>query len=76
MEEDEDEVTTIKGVRMRGIDVGIVVLAVTATSLQALADGLDKFVYLLCAHANYKHDQAKFADAIRADLESLPTQET
>lgn len=75
-DEDEDGVETIKGVRVRGIDVGIVVLAVAATSAKALADGLDKLVYLLCSHANYKLDQARFADAIRAEIESLPTQET
>lgn len=74
--DDDAEFTPIPPVRARPIDF-VVALCILLNDLAEAADRFtDMLVGITARHANYTRDQVKFADAIRADLESLPTQET
>lgn len=74
--DDDAEFTPIPPVRARPIDFVVLSFILLEEVADVFQRVLDHAVGILAGHANYTRDQAKFADAIRADLESLPTQET
>jgi hypothetical protein len=74
MDEDE-EVTPFPSRRLRPIDLLIVTVAVIQEMVEDLGKGIDKIVELLACHANYDNDKTRFADNVRAELESIPTTE-
>lgn len=61
--------------RLRAIDLIILPACFIQLVAEAAAMTLEKLVILLAGHANYDTDQRRFAEAIRADLESIPTTE-
>lgn len=73
-EQDEDG-EPIPPRRLEKIDLIILPFAFLQQVAEAAAETLDKFVYLLCSHANYKIDKTQFADQVRAEIESIPTTE-
>ena len=73
--DEDDEVTPIPARRMRPIDLAVALVATIHQVLTAVADGIDKVVYLLASHANYKVQRYNFERDVRLELESLPTTE-
>ena len=73
--DDDDEIIEIPSVRARPVDY----FTAFFIFLNDIAEALDTFTNMLVTitarHANYKNDQAKFADATRLEIESIPTQE-
>lgn len=74
-EYDEDYDEVIPSNPLRWIDLIILPFAFFQRVAEAAADTLDKFVYLLCSHANYENDKSQFANRVRAEIESIPTTE-
>ena len=73
--DDEDEFTTIPSIKARPIDYITAVLIFFSCVAEEVTDFLNMLVSITARHANYKNDQSKFADAVRSDLESIPTTE-
>lgn len=73
--DDEDEITTIPAIKARPIDYITAVLIFVSCVAEEVADFFNMLVSITARHANYKNDQAKFADSVRADLENIPTTE-
>lgn len=73
---DDDEITEIPSIKARPIDYVVSFLIFLNNVAEACDDFTNMLITITARHANYKHDQAAFADAIRADLESIPTEET
>ena len=73
--DDENEVTVIKSIRARPVDYATAFFIF----LNDIAEALDTFTNMLVTitarHANYTNDQTKFADAMRRELDSIPTTE-
>lgn len=72
----DDDEFTIPSRRARPIDFLVVGLILLNQLTEVAGNVTEMLVGITAAHANYKLDQAEFADSIRTDLESLPTQET
>ena len=71
-EEGEEVFETIPGVRARAIDY-LTAFFIFLNDIAEAFEGLTNMLVSITArHANYKNNQDKFADAVRADLESIP----
>lgn len=72
---DDDEVVEIPAIRARPIDYLTAVLIFVSCVAGEVADFFNMLVSITARHANYKNEQNKFADAVRAELDSIPTSE-
>lgn len=76
-EEDEDggdsyEFEAIEPVRARAIDY-LTAFFIFLNDIAEAFDGLTNMLVAITArHANYKNRQDRFADSVRADLETIP----
>ena len=61
--------------QMTLLDLVIAVWCLIGCVVEAFAAFGNHVATLLVAHRNYKTGQRDFADAIRADLDSIPTEE-
>jgi hypothetical protein len=80
MDDDEYDVdekmgTPIKSRRATPLDFVILFVILFQQIAEACSQVLDYTVGVMAGHANYRKDQTLFADAVRSELESIPTTE-
>jgi hypothetical protein len=78
--DDDDEtfdgtypVTTRPTSKARGIDFLILGIVFAHDLVCGVKDLLEGLLVVTASHANHNVDKRNFADAVRADLESIPT---
>lgn len=72
---DEEMGTPIKSRRATPLDFVILFFILLQQIAEAFQVVLDHTVGVMAGHANYRKDQTLFADAVRSELESIPTTE-
>lgn len=73
-ETEVDDETTHPSRKARPLDFVIVFLIFLSDLVIGVRDLLYGVTILAAGHANHDVDQKRFADSVRADLESIPTQ--
>lgn len=73
--DDDVEPDEVEARPLTKLDLIIAVWALFGTFAESIAMFFNHVCTLLVAHRNYKTGQQDFAEAIRADLESIPTTE-
>jgi len=79
-EYDEEELTLLQQLeleprKLNALDLFIAFWALLGSIMQVVTMFFDHVCKLLVAHRGYVEERHDFAEAIRADLESIPTKE-